>query len=204
MIAGLHGVLVEKKPPRFVLDVHGVAYELLAPMPTFYQLPEIGQKLNMLTHLIIREDAHTLFAFLAEQDRRLFQELIKVSGVGARMALAILSGMEALAFRDCILSGDTDALRRVPGIGGKTAERLIVEMKNRFDDEFWGEFKDQDTPVSDSVPADHVREAEQALQALGYKAIDAKRMIKTIDQAAASPEEIIRLALRKSWGGAKR
>ena len=204
MIAILQGLLIEKKPPRLVLDVHGVGYELLAPMPTFYQLPPIGQAVTVLTHLIVREDAHTLYAFLNEQDRRLFQELIKVSGVGARTALAILSGIETLEFRTCILSGDVASITRVPGIGAKTAERLIVEMKNRFDDEFWSSLSDEGKMAARSGASEHAREAEQALQALGYKAADAKRMIKNVGQSAASPEEIIRLALRHSWSSKKR
>lgn len=204
MIASLQGLLAEKKPPRFVLDVQGVGYELLSPMPTFYKLPELGQTVTVLTHLVVRENSHTLFAFLAEHDRRLFQELIKVSGIGPKSALAILSGMDALAFRACILSDDFQSLTRVPGVGAKTAARLIVEMKNRFDDEFWNSLAShEDAATATEAPPDHVREAEQALQSLGYKATDAKRMIKRIDQPTASVEEIIRIALRNSWNAKK-
>ena len=203
MIASLQGLLVEKKPPRFVLDVHGVGYELLAPMPTFYKLPSPGQPVTVLTHLIVREDAHVLYAFLDEHERRLFQELIKVSGVGARTALAILSGMEALAFKACILSGDIASLTKVPGIGNKTAERLIVEMKSRFDDEFWSGAEGREAAASGAPSPHHKREAEQALQALGYRAAEARRMIKQVDQAATSAEEMVRCALRKSWSAAQ-
>ena len=138
MIGRLHGEIVYKHPPRLMLDVGGVGYEIEAPMSTFYALPETGAKVTLLTHLAVREDAHVLYGFAREAERELFRALLKISGVGAKMALAILSGMTADEFARCVQSADTAALTRLPGIGKKTAERLIVEMRDvRMKRIFW-------------------------------------------------------------------
>ena len=133
MIGRLRGEIVYKHPPQLMLDVNGVGYELDAPMSTFYDLPGVGETVTLVTHLAVREDAQILYGFLRESDRTLFRSLLKVTGVGARMALAILSGMDAQRFALCVQQEDVTALIRLPGIGKKTAERLIVEMRDRVD-----------------------------------------------------------------------
>lgn len=193
MIARLCGTLIVKRPPHLLIDVGGVGYELQAPMCTFYALPEAGAEVTVLTHLLVRDDAHILYAFAGEYDRALFREVLKVSGVGAKTALAILSGMEPGAFRECVEAGDAEALSRLPGIGRKTAERLIVEMKNRFDDEFW-----QAAAHGPSARGDGVRDAREALVALGYRPADAKRMVKAVETAGRDTEQIIRDALKSA------
>ncbi len=198
MIGHLKGKLVSKHPPGLVVDVHGVGYELEAPMSTFYQLPELGQDVSLHTHLVVREDAHQLYGFASEGERRLFRALIKVSGVGAKMALAILSGMSTDAFSACVQEGDTAALTRIPGVGKKTAERLVVEMRDRLGD--WGGVVGTvAAPGGAQAPhagGDAAREALGALVALGYKPQEAQRMLQRIDTADLSSEEIIRAALK--------
>ena len=135
MIGRLQGEIIEKQAPYLLLDVNGVGYELEAPMSTFYELPECGQTVMLHTHLMVRDDAHTLYAFKQLRDRSLFRNLLKVNGVGAKMALAILSGMDSNAFAQCIHHGDVDSLVRIPGVGKKTAERLILDMRDRLDKE---------------------------------------------------------------------
>ena len=193
MIARLCGQLLVKRPPHLLIDVGGVGYELQAPLSTFYALPDVGCEATVLTHLLVRDDAHVLYAFSGEYDRALFRELLKVGGVGAKIALAILSGMEAAVFRECIAAADAEALARLPGIGRKTAERLIVEMKNRFDDEFWR------AATTGAVARDDVaRDARNALIALGYKPSNAKRMVENVNTAGGNLEQIIRDALQSS------
>jgi Holliday junction DNA helicase RuvA len=197
MIGRLRGELVYKQPPFLMVDVNGVGYELEAPMSTFYDLPLQGGQVTLFTHLAIRDDAHVLYGFISDTERALFRTLLKVSGVGAKMALAILSGMSAEEFALCIQRDDTAALVRLPGIGKKTAERLIVEMRDRLD---------RIEPVSGvSLPrtqsAGLVVETPQsdalgALIALGYKPNDASRMVRSVECEDLSSEEIIRLALR--------
>ena len=197
MISRLTGEIILKRPPWLIIDVSGVGYEMQAPMSTFYKLPEAGERATLLTHLLVRDDAHVLYAFLSEYDRGLFRALLKVSGVGARIALAILSGMETAAFRDCVLDGDVEALVRIPGIGRKTAERLVLEMKTRFDDDYWMQLGAAADKAGTGDP-DHGSAAVQALVALGYKTGDARRMVKQVDAPGASVEEIIKSALRSS------
>ena len=197
MIARITGEIILKRPPLLIVDVSGIGYELQAPMSTFYKLPEVGQQTTVLTHFIVREDSQSLYAFLSEYDRRLFRELLKVSGIGAKIALVILSGMDAAAFKEYILDKNVEALTRIPGIGQKTAERLIVEMKNRFDDEFWRQLETSDDG-SRADSGNQATEAVQALITLGYKASDAKRLIKRISADCADTEEMIRRALKAS------
>ena len=198
MIGRLRGELVIKNPPQLMLDVGGVGYELEAPMSTFYALPEVGQIVTLLTHLQVREDAHVLFGFSSETERQLFRDLLKVTGIGARIALAVLSGMEAGMYWRCIQEGNTAALIRLPGIGRKTAERLIVEMRDRATavaansgpvDAHVGSSGNRTDPTEDAV---------HALIALGYKPQEAARMVKRIDASDKSREDIIRMALRAS------
>lgn len=196
MIGRLRGTLLDKKPPQLLLDVGGVGYEVEAPMSTFYQLPAVGGEVVLHTHLVVREDAHLLFGFGSERERSLFRALIKVNGVGAKMALAILSGMNADTFARCIQEDDTASLTRLPGIGKRTAERLIVEMRDRLAD--WQEAGV--LPVVMAAPGamvrDEVKDAVSALIALGYKPPEANRMVSAVATDGRSSEEIIREALK--------
>ncbi|HEX6549884.1 MAG TPA: Holliday junction branch migration protein RuvA [Gammaproteobacteria bacterium] len=190
MIGFLRGKLVRKQPPLLVLDVHGVGYEVEAPMSTFYDLPDAGADIMLHTHLIVREDAHILFGFPTETERRLFRSLIRVNGVGPRLALTILSGISAEAFARCVRDNDSAALTRLPGIGKKTAERLVVEMRDRLD---------QAQGESGSSAAGTPREeALAALIALGYKPPEASRMLQGIKETDLSSEELIRRALQSA------
>jgi len=198
MIGSLTGTLLVKRPPHLVIDVRGVGYELEAPMSTFYRLPDPGAEIHLYTHLVVREDAHLLFGFAAEDERRLFRTLLKVNGIGARMALAILSGMDADAFARCIRSGDSERLVRLPGIGKKTAERLIVEMRDRLRN--WesaapAEGGPAAAAGTDAAAAD---EAVRALIALGYKPQEASRYVNSVARADMRSEDLIREALKAS------
>ncbi len=197
MIGRLRGDIIDKRPPWLLLDVNGVGYELEAPMSTFYDLPAVGETVTLVTHLAVREDAHTLYGFLREADRVLFRDLLKVTGVGARMALAILSGMDARRFAQCVEQEDHTALMRLPGIGKKTAERLVIEMRDRVGALAAG------LPATSAVPASRapaeaapLSDAIAALIALGYRPLDANRMARAADDGAKTSEEIIRAALR--------
>ncbi len=195
MIGSLRGTLVSKRPPQLTLDVGGVGYEIEAPMSTFYDLPESGEPLSLVTHLVVRDDAHVLYGFSSEGERALFRSLLKVSGVGARIALGILSGISVAGFRKCVLERDVIALTRLPGIGRKTAERLLVEMADRL-------------PVPEATDGDNTGdgapnsegEAHGALIALGYKPAEALRMLKDLDASRLRTEELIREALKQVHG----
>src|SRR5688572_2521067 len=132
MIGQLHGIILEKQPPQLLLDVQGVGYEIDAPMSTFYKLPEIGKEITLLTHFVVREDAHHLYGFYSQEERLLFRTLLKVNGVGPRLSLTILSSIDPDEFARCVVSNDTASLVRVPGVGKKTAERLIIEMRDKL------------------------------------------------------------------------
>lgn len=193
MIGLLRGKILAKQPPSLLLDVHGVGYEVDAPMTTFYDLPEVGAEVTLFTHLAVREDAHTLYGFIALSDRTLFRSLLKVNGVGARLALTILSGMSAQTFIACVQAGDADALVKLPGIGKKTAERLIIELRDRLE----GMTPTESTPHKASmVAASPVEDAVTALVGLGYKPQEASKMVRVIDTADMSSEDIIRSALQ--------
>ena len=203
MIGRLTGTLLEKQAPHLLIDVHGVAYEVQAPMTSFYPLPDIGQDVVLYTHLSVSENSQQLFAFYSQEERKLFRTLIKVSGVGPRMALAILSGMAVDDFVRCVQTDNAAALVKVPGVGKKTAERLIIEVKDRVQE--W------DVPVdnssSDAEPNDNmmsastmIADAESALIALGYKPVEAAKMIAAVEQvqSSANSESLIRLALKQT------
>jgi Holliday junction DNA helicase RuvA len=195
MIGFIRGKLVSKTPPQLVVDVQGVGYEVEAPMTTFYDLPELGTELQLFTHLVVREDAHILFAFSTESDRLMFRSLIKVNGVGPKLALTILSGQSAEEFQRCIHDNDVQTLVRLPGIGKKTAERLIIEMRDRLPKV--AESSGSGQVVSVNVTANSPRqEAISALCALGYKPQDASKMVQAIPQLDKTCEHIIRLALQ--------
>lgn len=194
MIGRLRGTLIAKQPPRLLLEAGGVGYEVEAPMSTFYVLPDIGAELTLQTHLVVREDAHILFGFASETERQLFRSLIKVNGVGPRLALTILSGSSVAGFVRCVQDNDTSALTRLPGVGKKTAERLIVEMRDRLE-------REEGVGSMDgfaAVPANASAEAQAALVALGYKPVEASRMVQSIKGANLGSEEIIRRALQNA------
>jgi Holliday junction DNA helicase RuvA len=195
MIGRLRGAVIAKHPPHLVVEVGGVGYELEAPMTTFYALPGIGEAVTLFTHLQVRDDAHVLYAFSNEAARALFRSLLKVNGVGAKIALAILSGMEADAFARCVRAGDTQSLTRLPGVGRKTAERLVMEMRDRVED---AATTAQALAAAGEKPADPMEDAVRALIALGYKPQEASRMVNQVETRGDSSEEIIRLALKAS------
>jgi len=193
VIGFLRGRLAVKHPPVLVVDVGGVGYELEAPMSTFYDLPSVGDEVRLLTHLLVREDAHVLYGFGSEDERRLFRALLRISGVGAKMALGILSGISVDGFRRCVRAEDTATLVKVPGIGRKTAERLIMEMRDRMDKEHLAE---PAGGASATGPGSAGDEAYDALVALGYKPAEAARMLKNVSKEGTTTEEIIRQALQ--------
>jgi Holliday junction DNA helicase RuvA len=200
VITRLKGIVLEKQPTEVVLDVHGVGYRLFVPLSVFAVLPDVGQEAVLHTHFVVREDAQHLYGFIDRDERRLFQALIKVNGVGPRLGLAILSGMEMSAFVQSIHDGDTASLVRLPGVGKKTAERLIVEMRDRLKDWSVG-----DVPHAPSATgaASHARhEAEGALVALGYKPAQAEQAVKAALKAQPdlAIEELIRQALKRMVG----
>lgn len=194
MIGRISGVLIEKKPPQLVVDCNGVGYELEAPMTTIWALPELNERVSLYTHLAVRDDAHLLYGFTSEGERALFRSLLKVNGVGTKMALVILSGMDAGEFAACVQAGDTARLTALPGVGKKTAERLIVEMRDRV-----GGIEDVAAP-SAAAPArasDPVADAVSGLVALGYKPQDASKYVHGIELEGLSSEDIIREVLRQ-------
>ncbi|WP_295456508.1 Holliday junction branch migration protein RuvA [uncultured Thiodictyon sp.] len=201
MIGRLKGQILGKQPPHLLLDVNGVGYELEAPMSTFYELPPVGDTVTLVTHLVVREDAHCLYGFARVRDRDLFRALLKVSGIGARIGLAILSGMDAARFVACVEQEDITALTRVPGIGTKTAQRLVVELRDRLDGVGAGlaTVAAASAASAGAVPGSPpgaLADAVSALIALGYKPADANRMGRAADDGTKTSEEIIRAALR--------
>ncbi len=192
MIGRLKGTLIHKQPPWLVLDVHGVGYELEAPMSTFYDLPETGREVALFTHYAQKEDSVSLYGFLSESERRLFRDVQKVTGIGAKIALAILSGASVDEFARLVQTSDVTALTRIPGIGKKTAERIVVELRDRAADFGGGAAA---VPGGRAVPADPATEAGIALAQLGYKQAEIARMLR---EAAPgdSAEDIIRKALK--------
>lgn len=196
MIGRLTGTLLEKQPPQILLDVNGVGYEVEAPMSTFYKLPVLGEKITLHTHLVVREDAQLLYGFADKRDRLLFRELIRLNGVGPKLALALMSGLEVDELIAAVQAQDTSVLTRVPGVGKKTAERLLVELKGKFT--AW-----EGGPVTllpgaaAAVPvASGASDAVSALIALGYKPQEAGRAVSAIKEDGLSSEELIRRALK--------
>ena len=197
MIGFLKGTLAAKQAPRLLIDVGGVGYEVEAPMSTFYELPEIGAVLTLVTHFAVRDDAHTLYGFSSEPERALFRNLLKVSGIGARIALAVLSSMSVGGFYGCIREKDLVSLTRIPGVGKKTAERILVEMADKLPDV-------AEAPVAGSSPrSDAEGEARSALEALGYKPAEVARLIDDLDTTGQTAEGLIREALRRVQSGGK-
>ena len=195
MIGSLRGRLAAKQPPQIILECAGVGYEIETPMSTFLELPAVGAELSLHTHLHVREDAQTLFGFSTVEEKQLFRALLKVSGVGARMALAVLSSMSVDDFRRCVRHEDAKALTKVPGVGRKTAERLIIEMRDRVVEAATVPRAAGSRPVSGG---DASGEAFDALVALGYKAHEVRRLLGNLDLADKTAEDIIRSALRQA------
>lgn len=195
MIGRLRGILLTRQPPQLTLEVQGVGYDVEAPMSTFYELPPVGSEVVLLTHLVVRDDAHLLFGFATDTERTFFRNLLKVNGIGAKVALTILSGITVAGFARCVHDNDSASLTRLPGVGKKTAERLILEMRDRLGD--WhtapaagvatGPLAEKANPASDAV---------RALIALGYKPQEASHMVHTLDSGGLSSEQIIRRALQ--------
>jgi Holliday junction DNA helicase RuvA len=197
MIGRLRGKLLSKHPPELLLDVMGVGYEVEAPMSTFYQLPEVGEDVVLHTHLVVREDAQLLYGFYSLAERRMFRSLIRINGVGPKLALTILSGISADEFSRAIFDNDVAALTRLPGVGKKTAERLVVELRDKLDAGFMPSTGAQSGAGPASAEASNpVSDAVSALIALGYKAPEASRMVRAVDAADLAAEEIIRSALQ--------
>jgi len=194
MIGTLTGVLAAKSPPHLLLEVGGIGYEVEAPMSTFYSLPAIGERTRLLTHLVVREDAHVLFGFGTESERRLFRGLLKVSGVGPKIALGILSGASVEDFLRIVEAEDIAMLTRIPGIGRKTAERVIIEMRDSVQ-KFAAPSAREGTALSPAVSSPQ-GEAFAALVALGYKPPEVTRLLKAADEPGLSTTEIIRRALK--------
>lgn len=202
MIGRLQGKILEKQPPNVLVDVNGVGYDVLAPMSTFYTLPEVGALAILHTHFAVSETSQQLFGFSTKEDRALFRQLIKVNGVGPKMAVGIMSGMNSEEFVRCVMDSNVSALVKVPGVGKKTAERLVIEMRDRLDD--WNVPQSGEPLVSSNTnnAAPNVNQisadAESALIALGYKPTEAAKVISAVlkEQEVDRSEELIRLALR--------
>ena len=192
MIGRLKGIVIDKQAPDLVLDVNGVGYELLLPLNTFFDIPEVGETITLHTHFVVREDAQQLYGFSQLEERALFRHLIKVNGVGPKMALAILSGMSTDQFVRCVRSDDLAALVKVPGVGKKTAERLLIEMRDKLDN--MAEGTEENLPTASK---DINAEAESALTALGYRPQDAAKMVNRVaGDNLTTAEQLIRAALK--------
>ena len=200
MIGRIRGVLVYKQPPDILVEVGGVGYEVQVPMTTLFQLPELGSEVSLVTHFVVREDAQLLYGFIDERDRSLFRQLIKVSGVGPKLALTILSGMDSTSFARCVQRDDISSLVALPGVGKKTAERLLVEMRDRLKGWLVQAAEADGLPggaVNLAPVANTVADAESALIALGYKPQEASRVVAAVnDDSVADSEELIRRALK--------
>lgn len=203
MIGRLKGILLEKQPPQLLVDVQGVGYELQAPMSTFYQLPAIDEAVTLHIHMVVREDAQLLFAFFSLSERQLFRNLIRINGVGPKLALTILSGVTADEFTRCIMEADSKALTSLPGVGKKTAERLIVELRDRLAKEVDAILPGTEGKLATLKPAGNnpVSDAVSALVSLGYKAQEASQMVRTVEAEGLSTEAIIKAALQSMVRG---
>ena len=190
MIGSLIGLIKEKTPSSILLEVNGIGYEIAVPLSTSFQLPNVGESAYLLTHLVVREDQHSLYGFATDEERKLFRALIKISGVGAKLAITILSGTNVNGFIQSVVNEDIDALVHLPGIGKKTAERLIVEMKDKV-----SEISSDENSLSQNNENSAVAEAMNALVNLGYKTKDAKTILDKIESEGLTVEELIRQAL---------
>lgn len=200
MIGQIRGTLLEKQPPELLVDVQGVGYEINAPMSTFYQLPAVGSDVSLFTHFIVREDAQLLFGFYTREERLLFRTLLKVNGIGPRLALTILSSVSPDEFVRCVLNNDTARLVQLPGVGKKTAERLVIEMRDKLSDWYQAPPPEGAALLKQDNQGRHaiLQDAIAALVALGYKQQEANRMVTKADDGLAGSEDLIRGALRAS------
>jgi Holliday junction DNA helicase RuvA len=199
MITFLDGQLVEALPTQVVIEVHGVGYEALIPLSSFNKLPQPGQRVRLLTHLVVREDSHTLYGFMSEQERELFRMLVNtVSGIGPRTALNVLSGINVQAFRGAVANGDLKALSQISGVGKKTAERIVVELKDKIGAAGAWEASSAERGLS---PGDQkINDAVLALMALGFKQIEAHDSVRGAQAmlgAQATVEDLVRACLKK-------
>jgi Holliday junction DNA helicase RuvA len=197
MIGRLRGTLISKQPPSLLIEVGGVGYDVDAPMSTIYDLPATGKEVTLLIHYAVREDGVSLYGFLREPDRAMFRHLLKVSGIGAKIALAVLSGVSTDDLSRLVHAGDVVALTKIPGIGKKTAERMVVELRDRVDAVG---VRLPSTIAGEAMPADPVAEATVALQQLGYKPVEASRLVQKVAADGDTAEAIIRKALRAALG----
>lgn len=198
MIGRLRGILISKQPPWLMVEVGGVGYELEAPMSTIYDLPATGKEVTLLTHYAVKEDSVALYGFLHDAERTLFRNLQKVSGIGAKIALAVLSGVSTSDFARLVQAGDVVALTKIPGIGKKTAERMVVELRDRVDG--LGVSLPGATGAANQAPLDPAGEATVALQQLGYKPAEVTRLVQKVAAEGDTAESIIRKALRAALG----
>ena len=192
MIGSLNGLIISKKPSEVLLEINGIGYEVYIPLSTSFKLPSVDQTVQLLTHLIVREDQHTLYGFITEDERKLFRALIKISGVGAKLALTILSGINVEGFIRSVQMQDVDTLIHLPGIGKKTAERLLVEMKDKV-----GQMGD--IALNDAIESKDLRiiqEAHNALTSLGYKSVEARKILDGIDSNGLTVEALLKQALQ--------
>ena len=192
MIGSLNGLIISKRPSEVLLEVNGIGYEVYIPLSTSFKLPSVDQTVQLLTHLIVREDQHTLYGFITEDERKLFRALIKISGVGAKLALTILSGINVEGFIRSVQMQDVDTLVHLPGIGKKTAERLLIEMKDKV-----GQMGD--IAINDAIESKDLRiiqEAHNALTSLGYKSVEARKILDGIDSNGLTVEALLKQALQ--------
>ena len=192
MIGSLNGLIISKKPSEVLLEVNGIGYEVHVPLSTSFKLPSIDQTVQLLTHLIVREDQHTLYGFITEDERKLFRALIKISGVGPKLALTILSGINVEGFIRSVQMQDVDTLIHLPGIGKKTAERLLVEMKDKVGQ--MGDIAQNDAVESKDLRI--IKEAHNALTSLGYKSVEARKILDGIDSNGLTVEALLKQALQ--------
>lgn len=192
MIGSLNGLIISKKPSEVLLEVNGIGYEVHVPLSTSFKLPSVDQTVQLLTHLIVREDQHTLYGFITEDERKLFRALIKISGVGAKLALTILSGINVEGFIRSVQMQDVDTLIHLPGIGKKTAERLLVEMKDKVGQ--MGDIAQNDAIESKDLRI--IKEAHNALTSLGYKSVEARKILDGIDSNGLTVEALLKQALQ--------
>jgi holliday junction DNA helicase RuvA len=193
MIGTLRGLLTAKQAPQIILECNGVGYQVETPMSTFLELPPIGQEVFLYTHLQVREDAQILYGFASDKEKALFRSLLRVSGVGAKIALSVLSAMSVNDFQRCVRLEDTAMLVKIPGVGRKTAERLIIEMRDRLE-----KMAGAESAKAGVHSAEPRNEAVDALEALGYKPAEIKKLLAQLETSGKSAEEIIRLALKRA------
>ena len=198
MIGFIRGLVFEKQAPHVVLDVNGIGYNVETPMSSFFNLPAVGEQVQLRTHLVVREDAHILYGFLSEQERALFRSLIKVNGVGPKVALGILSGMSVDDFCASIQDSNITALVRLPGIGKKTAERLVIDMRDRLPEQVANGSMGASNDSALMATISPLEEAVSALVALGYKQQDADKRVRAVAKEGANSEQLIRAALQST------